>query len=169
MKSYVHIRNMAIDLRQSGHSYREISKKLLVSVGILSVWLKGMRLSVEHSDQLKKRVVDKVSRGRMNASIANKSKRMVKESFIAREAEKEFQIYIKDSFFVVGLSLYWAKGGKRGRNFQFLSGDREMLGMMNKWTKTYLKTDSIGVDVLRKVIAWQKLLIKYYDDVPKNQ
>lgn len=121
-----------------------------------------------------------VLKGRMQSSIALRAKRMVRENKVIDEARKEFSILVKDPFFICGISLYWAKGSKKGNYFQFTTKDREMMIFMLKWVNKYLKVENslikqknysnyfrlyiTRIDILRKVIAWQKLTMKYYSD-----
>lgn len=179
MISYVQKNKRARELRLSGKSYSEISKELIVSRGALSNWLKDIVLSGEQVLELKNRVSSKMNRGRLNASIMRRSGRIFREKKIFDEAEKEFKTLAKDPFFMTGLSLYWAKGLKRGYCLEFTSHDKAMVQMMLIWIKKYLNLDDslikqrnftrysritvTRIDPLRRVIAWQKLLIKYYD------
>ena len=170
----------ARELRLSGRSYSEIQKELNVSLGTVSNWVGDIVLNDEQLLALKNRIAPKISRGRLNASIMRKSSRVFKEKKIYDEAEKEFGHLIKDPFFVFGLSLYINKGSKKSGYFQFINSNTEILDLMNKWIVKYLKIDEnlikqvkysnypgviiTRINVIRKVIAWQKLLIKYYSD-----
>jgi hypothetical protein len=46
---------------------------------------------------------------------------------------------------------------------KYLKIDENSLKMRNY--DGYLRVDVMNIDALRKVVAWQKLLIKYYDDI----
>jgi hypothetical protein len=183
MKSYVQIRDKAIFLRKNGASYTEIERELNISRGTLSKWLKKIPLASSQNNELKKRVVVKMARGRMNALVVNKSKRVYREKTIYEGAEKEFQEYVKDPLFVTGISLYLAKGSKNDNAFRFMSFDENMIILMKKWAIKYLgleegivKTRKFGnstilsisgINNFRKMKAWQKLLIQYYSNVLK--
>ena len=94
---------------------------------------------------------------------------------------QEFKDFKKDPFFMAGLSLYWASGSKKGDHFQFSSSDKKMIAFMVLWIKKYLAIPNdlikervyggylriviTRIDILRKIMAWQKLLVKYYDNV----
>jgi hypothetical protein len=226
MNSNVQIKNTAINLRKKGWSYSEIVKELKVAKGTLSGWLKDVFLSDQQLSALNDRLTDKISRGRLQASIALRARRMVRERDVFLEAEKEFDRFIRDPFFGIGLSLYWAEGAKKNTYFAFMNSDPAMHVLMRKWIKIFLKIEDTAqkyrlyihepykhencesywakilgvkeeslqrtiykptphkvkknldykgclrlsitrIDVLRKVIAWQKLLIKYYSKVLK--
>ena len=121
-----------------------------------------------------------ILKGRMQSSIALRAKRMIRENKVFDEARKEFTGLVRDPFFISGLSLYWAKGSQKGNYFQFTTSSQPMLILMKEWLGKYLKVYKnlikqknyasysriyiTRIDVLRKVIAWQKLLIQYYSD-----
>ncbi len=212
---------MAINLRKKGWSYNEIIKELKVAKGTLSGWLKDILLTDQQNLDLKNRLTDKIARGRLQASIALRARRMVRERDVFNKAEKDFTTFIKDPFFNIGLCLYWAEGAKKNTYFAFMNSDPEMHVIMLKWMRKYLKlkksdfkyrlyihepyreenceifwANKLGlsekgfqrtiykptphkvkknpdykgclrlsvtkIDVLRTMMAWQKLLIKYY-------
>ena len=171
----------ARELRLSGRSLAEINHELNVPRSTLSNWLKDIVLTEKQMSDLKERIKSKVSRGRLNATLILKSRRIFREKRIFDEAKREFPKLVKNSFFVSGLSLYWAKGSMKNTHFQFTSADLSMISFMIKWARKYLnineslikqrkfndyyRIDILRIDVLRRVVAWQKLLIGYYDDI----
>jgi hypothetical protein len=222
----VQIKDTALHLRRSGLSYGEILKKINIPKSTLAYWLRGMTLEEDQESALKSRVHDKQKRGRFSTAIALRARKVYREKATFEAAEKEFLSYSSDPFFLIGVSLYWAHGGKKSGHFQFTSSDPEMAILMIAWTEKYLliprnelkyrlfiresyKDQSIldfwattlqikktlfqkpiytgsagdtalknrsisykgslcvtitNVTVLRRVIAWQNLLIKYYKE-----
>jgi hypothetical protein len=170
----------AREMRLSGASLSEISRELNIPVSTLSLWFKDITLNLEQKEKLKSRVKPRIVRGRMNSLISLKSRRIFKEKTIYENSEKDFPILAKDPFFILGLSLYWSHGTKKG-SFQFTSSNPLMISVIKKWMEKYLKIDNSlvkvrqyssytrlyvgGVNILRRVIAWQKLLIQYYGKV----
>lgn len=181
MVSNIQIVKKAREMRLSGKSLREISEIIGVSKSILSIWLRDIKLTNDQINEIKFRVKDRMSRGRMNASIIKKSERLFKEKRIFDIESKQFHKLIKDPVFISGLSLYWAKGSFKNNHFQFTCSDNNMLIFMRKWILKYLnidnnliiETDFLSykrlninrIEVLRRVMAWQKLLIQYYEGV----
>lgn len=171
-------------MRLSGYSLSEISNEFNFPISTLSSWFKDITLSNQQLSELKARVAPKISRGRMNSQISIKSSRMYRERNIFNEAEKEYTVFAKDPHFMAGLALYWASGVKKGTSIQFTASDPYMILLIEKWLIKYLKLDEskikvrnygksiriyiCSVDALRKVIAWQKLLIQYYKEVQDN-
>jgi transcriptional regulator with XRE-family HTH domain len=221
MNTNVQKRNTAINLRKKGWSYSEIMKEIDVAKGTLSGWLKDISLTSQQILDLNNRLTTKVARGRLQASIALRARRMVRERDVFIKAEKDFVDLIKDPFFNIGLCLYWAEGAKKNGYFAFMNSDPEMHIIMLKWIKKYLNlkksalkyrlfihepykeencedfwAQKLGIsrgdlqktiykptlhkvkknpdykgclrlsvtkiDTLRTMMAWQKLLIKYY-------
>src|SRR3989339_117846 len=121
------IKQEAKRLRIKGLSYNVISRKLLVPKGTLSYWFK--------KDQRFKKITEKnVKAANFNAAI-NITKYNKKRSIIAREkwleiekqAQKEISKISKDDLFLIGVSLYWAEGYKRGNwNVVFTNSDSDM-------------------------------------------
>ncbi len=219
----VQIKNMALHLRRSGLSYGEILRQIQVPKSTLAYWLRGMTLEEDQESALRSRIHEKQKRGRFSTGIALRARKIYREKSLFESAEKEFLTLSKESLFLVGVSLYWAHGGKKSGYFQFINSDPEMLALMLVWIEKYLlisrndikyrlfiqesqrnqntedfwlnslkirrsllqktiytksslkpsKYENISykgsfcvtitnVTVLRRVIAWQKLLIKYY-------
>ncbi len=224
MKIYVQLKYVAVDLRNRGLSYSEIMKELNIPKSTLSFWLKGIHLSEQQNLNLKNRLKDKILRGRLQSSIALKARKIFKEKQAYENAEKSFKILSQDSFFILGIALYWAEGSKKSGYFQFVNSDPDMVLLMNQWIIKYLeigkfslkyriflnfpyKNENItdfwskivkvsikefqktiykpasnimkkdpnykgslsiiitSIDILRQMMAWQKLLIKYYGNV----
>lgn len=227
MNINVQLKNKAIELRKKGLSYREIMGELNIAKSTVSYWLRDIQLTEKQNIDLRNRLTDKISRGRLQTSIALRAKRMVRENKVFKEAEEEFKRFVKDPFFCIGVSLYWAEGAKKNSYFAFVNSDPNMLVFMVKWIKKYLVSDAsllkyrlfihtpykeenleefwaklLGIqaksfhrtiykptphlikknlaykgcfrvditriDVLRKVVAWQKLLIQYYSDISRK-
>jgi len=181
MKSDIQNVKKARELRLSGLSLTEISKVIGISRSTLSLWLKDIKLSNTQLINLKERISKKIQKGRLNASIILKANRIFSEKKVFDEAIRSFPKLIKDPFFILGLTLYWVKGNSSGTSFQFSSSDMHILNIMNKWIVKYFKIDEnsikkrkydsfyriniSGIIYLRKMIAWQKLLIMYYNNV----
>ena len=177
----IQILKKARELRLSGESLSEISNMILVPKSTLSIWLRDIVLTEKQISDMKIRSAAKVSRGRLNASIILKSNRIFREKKVYDESIKDFPRLTKNPFFMLGLALYFAKGTKKGNSFQFTSSNGYMIVMMRKWILKYLKVEEeliverryshcsrleiARIEILRKTLAWQKLLIQYYGKV----
>lgn len=211
-------------MRIAGYSYSEIMGELHVPKSTLSNWLKDMPLSEQQTNLLKVRLVSKVSKGRLRASVALRSARVFRETKAFDEAIISFEKYSHNPFFTLGVGLYWAEGGKKSGYFQFTNSDPDMVVIMLNWMEKFLgisrndakyrlfihspyrnerceeywasvmgvnlslfyetiykstqydikknleykgciRVTVTKIELLRKVTAWQKLLIKYYGKV----
>jgi len=131
-------KNKAVELRQSGMSYKDILSVLPVSKSSLSLWLKDLPLTEEEKALLKHRKDSNISRGRIKSGTANRRNRLVREKEQFLKAKGEFDMFKTDPLFLVGVALYWAEGSKRDNTFQFTNSDPEMVTFMVRWCTKYL-------------------------------
>ncbi len=171
----------AREMRLSGNTLSEISKEMCISKSTLSNWLSDITLTKEQLVGVASRIKTKMSRGRLNSSILLRARRMFKEKKVYEDAEREFKHLSVDPFFTTGLSMYLMGGTKKGTSFQFSNSDPFIVEIMIKWINKFLDVDHVlikrrnyngylridisRVDILRRVVAWQKLLIKYYGNL----
>ncbi len=101
-------RERAISLRKEKQmSYSQIKRKLKVSKGTLSVWLRKYPLSEERIRELQK---SEASRERFRNTMRGKREKRLKE---IHDNQKRLILPIKkESLFFLGLGLYWGEGGK---------------------------------------------------------
>lgn len=120
-------------LEKRGYSYNDILKEVAVAKSTLSGWLKGLPLTKEEKNYLKKRVNKNISRGRIKAAAANRKNRLIREKQYVDEAREEFYRKKNNPLFLIGLSLYWAEGAKRSSSLQFMNSDPEMIKVFVNW------------------------------------
>lgn len=149
-------REKAIYLRKKGFSYKDILNEISVSKSTLSSWLKDLPLTNDEKSYLRKRTGSNISRGRIKAATALRSRRIEREKILLLESRKEFERFIKDPLFHVGIALYWAEGAKRSTSsFGFSNSDTEMISLMLKWIEKFF-------DVPKEQIAATLYLHKPY-------
>lgn len=138
----------AIILRKKGFSYNEISKKLGIPKGTLSYWLTDLKIS----DEAQKRILGRVYAG----SVAGLIKRNKNQTALAKKradeiriiARKEAKELLKNKLFLIGISLYWAEGYKKGANgskwkaVDFANSDPELIKIMMKFFRKICKVDN---------------------------
>ncbi|MEK9131659.1 MAG: hypothetical protein AAB447_01975 [Patescibacteria group bacterium] len=127
----------AIRLRKLGYTYSEIRKVIPVSKSLLSGWFRGVQMTEEEVFLLDTEISKQVLIGRINASNTNHRRRLDRDKIVFESAQKSFELFKHDSFFILGISLYWAEGGKKVSCFQFINSDPEMLRMMIRWIEKY--------------------------------
>ena len=133
MKARLEDKFKAIELRKKGLSYKEIQQQIPVSKGLLSGWLKYIKLSREEEEFLKNKIKEKQDAGRIKTMFTNRARRMAREKIAESDAEVIFKKNMFDPAFLIGVALYWAEGGKRSGGFQFVNSDPEMIFFMYKW------------------------------------
>ncbi len=122
----------AIELRKNGRSYTEIRDSVRVSKSTLSNWLREIELTEGQKIRLnKKQATAYIGAEKRHANG-------LKHHSVIREfAEKEAILLAKDPFFVAGLMLYWAEGGKNFGSVQFSNSDPAMIKIMMKWFRQF--------------------------------
>ncbi len=111
----------ATELRKKGKTYSEISEILGVSRATLCDWFKDEKWSkhikksnIERNVKIGTDHLRKLNEGR-------KIKLEIQYKKTEEEAEKEFEIYKKEPFFMAGLMLYAGEGDKISNNIIRLS------------------------------------------------
>jgi hypothetical protein len=138
MKARLEDKFKAIELRKKGLSYKEIQQLIPVSKGLLSGWLKYIKLSKKEEEFLKNKIKEKQDAGRLKTMFTNRARRMVREKIAEADAEDIFKQYVTNPTFLIGISLYWAEGGKKSGCFQFVNSDPDMILFMYKWVQKFL-------------------------------
>lgn len=128
----------SIKLRKKGRSYKEIQKKILVSKGTLSLWLRDIKLTPAQERRIYRELRQKNA---YRLAKANQMKRIRITKEIIKKAKKETSSLIKNPLFLVGLMLYWAEGDKSEESevVKFSNSDPEMIKLMMKWFRKICK------------------------------
>ncbi len=134
-KKYHVLKRTAISLRKSGLSYGEISRKIKVSKGTLSLWLKDTLLNPEQRQRLYTKQVLHLNTG--PNSQKNRREREVAE--IIKKAASEITTPISlDAYRLFGAALYWAEGTKKNM-FEMTNSDPYLILFWVKWLKKIFK------------------------------
>lgn len=137
MKKLVQEKERAIALRKKGFSYNEILKQVPVAKSSLSLWLKDLPLTKQEKDILRRRKNTNISRGRIKAAGVLHQNKLDRQKFLLYEAKKTFDQYKEEPLFHTGVALYWAEGGKRTDQFQFMNSDASMISVLITWLESY--------------------------------
>lgn len=137
MKALVQEKEKAIAMRRQGHTYNEIMAVIPVAKSSLSLWLKDLPLTRDEKKALRHRKDTNISKGRIRSASANRKNRLAREQALLRVAKHEFEQFIRDPLFHVGLALYWAEGAKRDTMFHFMNSDADMLCLMIVWLEIF--------------------------------
>lgn len=134
-------RNKAVFLRNQGMSLRTIAKKLNVSLSTVQAWTKKVILSNEQRQAIAVNHKLKLDLGRSRFIEKRKAEKTKTELVIFSQAKKEVQTKKSDSFFIMGLALYWAEGFKKDHSLGFVNSDPVMIKIFLRWLKTYGEFD----------------------------
>jgi hypothetical protein len=130
----ISLKQKAVDLRKSGHTYSEILKVIPVAKSTLSEWLRETGIS--------KRQIQVYTEKRRLASLkggqAKRNQRIETFNRITGIAEKEVGKLSKRELWLIGVALYWAEGSKEkesrpGSPVIFVNSDSEMIKLFLKW------------------------------------
>lgn len=122
-------KNLAISLRKAGASMGEIARKINVSKGSISLWVRNVELTPAQRKQLS-------LNGRTKDSIEKRRATRLKNETTRRQiiidvARKEIRQLTEVELRLVGIMLYWAEGGKTQRSLvRFSNSDPEMIKIM---------------------------------------
>jgi hypothetical protein len=141
VKSLVHNRHKAIELRKLGRSYKEIMHLVPVAKGTLSGWLKNIEMTKEQVKNLENRLRDIQDNGRTKSAITNKAKRLEREKDALTKARVTFNKFVNHPLFIPGVILYWAEGARKAGVFQFVNSDPNMVKLMLKWIDLFMEID----------------------------
>ena len=129
-------KSRAIVLRKTGMSYSQIKNKLKVSKSTLSAWLRGMPLSEKRIKELQADSPMRIERYRNTM----RRKRETRWGGVFNQISKDIGKLSEREFFLAGLFLYWAEGGKTERfSLTFSNTDPDMMVFFVKWMKKCLK------------------------------
>jgi DNA invertase Pin-like site-specific DNA recombinase len=130
MYSKIKEKELAIKLRKNGCSINEISKKLNVSKGSVSSWLKNLFLTPEEEENLSKNNKLKyvINFDRHRKKLNQEKKDRIIEFIKAGE-----KLASDDQLFMVICSLYWGEGAKTLEYFKIANSDHKMLNLVWNW------------------------------------
>lgn len=129
----------ALVLRRTGKSIKKIAAVLGVSVSIVSVWCKGVELTEQQKEKLKRRKVN-IRHLRRLAKQSHLEK-MFRVKRLFEDSLAEIKPLTGNELFLTGLALYWAEGFKSVKESRlgFCNSDPRMIKFIIKWFEEALK------------------------------
>lgn len=127
-------KQLALELRSKGKSYREISSILRVPKSTLSYWLH----SVEMTNKQRFTLLEKQQIGRIKGAQKRKNWRITKEQLIIAKAAKEISEISKRELWLLGVIAYWCEGSKQKNNnisgrVIFANSDPFLIKLFIRW------------------------------------
>jgi len=135
------LREQVIKLRiEKELSYAEIRKRLGVPKSTLSYWLREFPLSEERILELRRQGWKKSEAKIERFRVAMRKKREIKDQEAYKKYQKKFANLSKETFFIAGLMLYLAEGGKRDyARIAFTNTDPMIIKFFFNWLIEFLR------------------------------
>ena len=133
-------RELVINLRHQGLSYKEIKEKapFIISKSTLSDWCKDIELTIGQQDRLDRLFRDGSYRGRLLGSKATQTRRAEEVKRIKERASLEVSHLTKNEFWLAGLMLYWAEGAK-SQYVDITNSDPMLIKFMAGWLRIFFR------------------------------
>lgn len=150
------LRIKARKLRQNGESIKSIAKQLNVTKGTVSLWVTDINLTIEQLENLRQASLNGAERGRFKSALLKKEKRNKIIEQLRHEGIQKLENIREREFFIAGLALYWAEGGKKNRRVEFCNSDSRMIKFLLDWLVTFFKVDlpqikcTIGINEIHR-------------------
>jgi len=160
------LRIKARQMRAKGESVNKIARKLKVSKGTASLWVRDIILSVEQLERLKKRSIKGAELGRLRSALKQKEKRLKLIEESKKSGIKRLENLTETELFTAGIALYWAEGSKKTREVQFCNSDPRLIKFMIRWMKANFNikpeelTATVGINKIHK--KREEIVRKYW-------
>lgn len=168
-------KQIAIELRSKGLSYKEIQKEIAVPLSTLSLWLKQVQLIGAHVKRLKEKRSSVARKNSMARAVAVRSERRR----IEEESVSRIKAITERELWLMGLALYWkehsvSKHGtehdtKNNPPVQFTSADPDIVSFILRWLYQVgkIKKRELLIDVfLREEDVYRKDdIVRYWSKI----
>lgn len=155
----------AVKMRQSGHSLKEISKKLKISKSTASIWMKKQKINSVGM----KRLSNLIIKGREKSKIVLREKKKNR----IKQIEKECSVLVKkknfkkDELKLILSLLYWCEGSKTDRRVIFINSDPNLV---RSFIELLRKSFSIDENKMKAVLHLheyhnKKIMLKYWANI----
>ncbi len=136
MISKTALRQKAIALRKEGKTYSEILRVVPVAKSSLSLWFKGVGLSMQQTQ----RITAKKRAAQLRGGARKKEIRLQVSKEIFEGSKEELGAFSRRDLFILGVALYWAEGAKAKEYrpsvaVKFANSDPEMVKLFLLWLR----------------------------------
>ncbi|NTU66318.1 MAG: helix-turn-helix domain-containing protein [Candidatus Moranbacteria bacterium] len=170
----------AIKLRKQGNSYKQISDKLDVAKSTLSYWLGNIEISKEAQEKISKRASKISAEALLKRNKKQTALAAGRAEKIRDDSRKEFSKLKGNKLFLVGVSLYWAEGYKKGaegskwKSVDFANSDPEMVMIMMRFFREICEVgnERIKIQLMTHPNVEMEEALRYWSEIteiPKNQ
>ena len=142
---YPHIKEKALEMRKSGASLGDISKKFNISKSTLSFWFKDIILIESVIRKIKTRGKIKSIQGLLRYSESKRKERIERRIFQKQKGAMALGKLSDRDILMVGLGLYWGEGYKyENGELGFTNSNPYMIRFYFKWLKLWnVQKDSL--------------------------
>jgi len=138
MKMRLEDKQKAIDLRRRGKTYSEIIHVIPnLPKSTLSGWVKNVKLTKEQQSKLFENIKKRTHIANVKGIWSKRLKSQRETRRLICEARREFPALSVNPLFLIGLTLYWAEGGRKTDTFQFSNSDPFIIKTMIKWLRKF--------------------------------
>lgn len=156
-------RAKARNMRQRGASLSEIAKEVKAGKGLVSLWVRDVKIS----DEAKAELVQRQVVGQMKGSQTRKHAQNCRDQREKWREEGKRKAREGDAFHAFVCALYWGEGAKSKNSAQMSNSDINVLRSFIKFLKKYFEVKD--EDLTIKLIAYTDCLPreeveKYWED-----
>lgn len=126
----------ARELRRQGLAITEIAKRLRVSKGSVSVWVRDVPLTEQQRQALREDVWAGGGAGREKARLIKQQRQAEHMAELKRQAYAMVEAHWNEPLFVTGVMLYQAEGCRSGCA-EIANSDPRILSLFKQWLETY--------------------------------
>jgi hypothetical protein len=146
MISKIKEKQLAINLRKEGKTYREILSVVSVAKSTLSFWLKEVGLSTAQKQRITEVKLAAAKRG----GRIKYQQRIERSAAIIEKAKKEIGMLTARELLLIGTAIYWGEGTKEksyrpGTGIHFINMDPKMVIVFLTWL---VETCEISKDMI---------------------
>ena len=120
------------DLRRLGLSYGEIRRLIDVKKSTLATWCRDIDLS-----ETQKQAILQRTGSRRGIPVDTQWRRREEVKRLQERAREQARKLLDDPFWVAGVVLYWAEGGKTNRRLELAHTEPPALILYRKWARDF--------------------------------
>lgn len=156
-------RQRARSLRAKGHSVKDIAKKLCVSRGSVSVWVRDVLLTAAQRKKLEERSRGGLSKASKASAKTLKRQAQERREQARQEADKAWPALRTDPDFMFGLALYVGEGSKDPHIIDITNADPRVLRAgVGFFELLGLSRDQIRVTVILHLDGRPRAALNYW-------
>jgi hypothetical protein len=160
--TYYDLKNEALKLRKSGHSYSYISKLTGISKSTLSDWLTGLPYTPN------KKTLEAIGKARLAANLAKNKEKQKSILKAIEEAKNEMGPLSKRDIFMLGLGVYLGEGTKGHNIIRIINANPQIIQLTIKWFQNMgLNMDNFAIRIYLYPDSDIEQSLQYWSNITK--